>query len=314
MNGSGGVTSHPNQFETMRTILTLAVAGMALAINAQSLSRTAVSAEQLKTERPAFGAHSLPQPSPLGKVEQVVGLTNVTVEYSRPSAKGRKVFGDVVPYGTLWRTGANASTKITFDGPVKIAGEMVKPGTYSLLTIPHDGTWIFILNSDSKVNSADGYNEKNNVVYTKVPAKKTEFVETLTISFGNVVDDAATLEVAWENLRVSVPIEAPSTEQALRNIDAMLAGKEVKPSYLHSAARFCVDRNVRLKEALDWATKSVNEDPKFWSVHTLALVQAANGDTKSAIATAKRSIEMAKEAKADAYVKLNEAKIAEWSK
>lgn len=294
--------------------MTFAAACLAVAVSAQSLSRTAANSAQLRTAPPAFGSHSLPQPSPSAKVEQVVGLTNVSVEYSRPSAKGRKVFGDVVPYGVLWRTGANASTKITFDGVVNIAGQPVKPGTYSLLTIPHEGAWMVVLNSDSKVNSTEGYDEKNNVVTAKVEPKKTDFVETFTIGFGNVVNDAATLDLAWEHFKVSIPMEAPSTEQALRNIDAMLAEKEIKPSSLHSAARFCVDRNVRLKEALDWATRSVNEDPKFWSVHTLALVQAANGDTKSAIATAKRSLEMAKEAKADAYVKLNEAKIAEWSK
>lgn len=298
----------------MRTIITLAAASLAVAVYAQNTGRTVAASTELRAAAPAFGSHSLPQPSPLGKVEQVVGLTNVTVEYSRPSAKGRRIFGDVVPYGVLWRTGANASTKITFDGVVNIAGQPVKPGTYSLLTIPHEGTWVVVLNSDSKVNSTEGYDEKNNVVYTKVEPKKNGFVETFTIAFDNVVNDAATLELAWENLKVSIPIEAPSTDQALRNIDAMLAGKEVKPSYLHSAARFCVDRNVRLKEALTWATKSVDEDPKFWSVHTLALVQAANGDKKSAIATAKRSLEMSKEAKADAYVKLNEDKIAEWSK
>lgn len=258
-------------------------------------------------------AQDLPQPSPLGKVEQVVGLTNVSVEYSRPSAKGRKVFGDVVPFGTLWRTGANASTKITFDAPVTVGGQQVKAGTYSLLTIPHETAWVVVLNSDSKVNSADGYDEKNNVAYTKVQPEKTAFVETFTIGFDKVVNDGATLELAWENTKVGVRIEAPATDQGLKNIDATLAGKEVTARNYHAAARFCVDRGVRLKEALTWATKSVDEDPKFWSVHTLALVQAANGDTKSAIGTAQRSLEMAKAEKADAYVKLNEAKIAEWS-
>jgi hypothetical protein len=299
----------------MRTILTLAAAGLAVAVSAQQLARTSATANAsaMRKAPQEFGAHSLPQASPLGKVEQVVGLTNVSVEYSRPSAKGRKVFGDVVPYGVFWRTGANASTKITFDDMAIIGGQKVKPGTYSLLTFPNEGAWLVVLNSDSDVNNADAYDESKNVATIKVEPKRTEFTETFTISFGNVVNDAATLDLAWENTKVSIPLEAPSTEQALRNIDTMLAGREIKPAHLHMAARFCVDRNVRLKEALEWATRSVKEDPKFWSVHTLALLQAANGDTKAAIATAQRSLEMAKEAKADAYVKLNEAKIAEWS-
>ncbi len=256
----------------------------------------------------------LPQPSPLGKVEQVVGLTKVTVEYSRPSAKGRKIFGDVVPFDKMWRTGANASTKVTFDGPVMVAGSKVAPGTYSLLTIPHEGAWEVLLNSDSKVNGPDGYDEKLNVVNTKVEPGKGNFVETFTINIADVLKDGAVIEIAWADVRVGLSIEAPSSEQALANIDKALAGSEVKAGTYGSAARFCIDRGVRTKEALAWAQKSVDMDAKFWTVHTLALAHAANGDKKSAIATAQRSLEMAKTEKADAYVKLNEEKIAEWSK
>ncbi len=254
----------------------------------------------------------LPQPSPLGKVEQVVGLTNVTIEYSRPSVKGRKILGDVVPYNTMWRTGANASTKLTFDGQVTVAGSLVKPGTYSLLTIPHEGSWEVMLNSDSKVNGADGYDPNLNVVMTKVEPTKGPFVETFTISITDVVKDAAMIELAWAEFRVRFSVEAPSTDQALANIDKALAGAEVKAGMYGSAARFCIDRGVRSKEALAWAQKSVDMDAKFWTVHTLALAQAANGDLKTAIATAQRSKEMAATEKADAYVKLNDEKIAEW--
>jgi hypothetical protein len=261
-----------------------------------------------------LSAQDLPQPSPLGKVEQVVGLTKVTIEYSRPSAKGRKVFGDVVPYGQLWRTGANASTKVTFDTPVTVGGQPVAAGTYSLLTTPGDGGWAIMLNSDSKVNGPTGYDEKLNVVTLKVDTKKIEHVETLTIDFADVVKDGATIQLSWENTQVGFRVDAPATEQGMKNIDAALAGQDVKASAYGSAARFCIDRGVRTKEALTWAQKSVDMDPKFWTVHTLALAQAANGDKKSAIATAQRSMEMAKKESADAYVKLNEEKIAEWSK
>ena len=277
----------------MRTTLLAAAATFALTTNAQL---------------------DLPQPSPLGKVEQVVGLTKVTVEYSRPSAKGRKILGDVVPYDKMWRTGANASTKVTFDGPVTVAGAKVPAGTYSLLTIPHLESWEIMLNSDSKVNGTEGYDANLNVVMTKVDPAKGPFVETFTISITDVVKDAAMIELAWAEFRVRFPVEAPSTEQGLANIDKALAAAEVKAGTYGAAARFCIDRNVRIKDALGWAQKSVDMDAKFWTVHTLALAQAANSDKKSAIATAQRSKEMAAAEKSDAYVKLNEEKIAEWSK
>lgn len=256
----------------------------------------------------------LPQPSPLGKIEQVVGLTKVSIEYSRPSAKGRKIFGDVVPMDIMWRTGANASTKLTFDGPVTIDGKQVPAGTYSLLTVPHAEMWEVMLNADSKVNGPDGYDAQKNVVHLKTAPKKTEFVETFTIDVTEVLKDGATIELVWENTRVGFRVEAPATEQGLANIEKALAGSDVKAGAYGSAARFCIDRGVRMKDALVWAQKSVDMDAKYWTVHTLALAQAANGDKKAAITTAKRSMEMAKADNGDAYVKLNEEKIAEWSK
>jgi hypothetical protein len=256
----------------------------------------------------------LPQPSPLGKVEQVVGLTNVTIEYSRPSVKGRKILGDVVPYDKMWRTGANASTKVTFDNPVTVAGSKVPAGTYSLLTIPHEASWEVFLNSDSKVNGMDGYDASLNVVTTKADPAKGAFVETFTINITDVVKDAAVIELAWAEFRVRFSVEAPATEQGLANIDKALSATEIKAGTYGSAARFCIDRGVRTKEALAWAQKSVDMDAKYWTLHTLALAQAANGDKKAAITTAQRSMEMAKAENADAYVKLNEEKIGEWGK
>ncbi len=264
----------------------------------------------------SLSAQDLPQPSPLGKVEQKVGLTNVSIEYSRPSAKGRTVFGDVVPFGQLWRTGANASTKITFDGPVQVGGTWVKPGTYALLTMPSEKTWVVMLNSDPKVNSAANYDEKLNVAVVKAePHPVTDAVETFTIGINDLRDDGASVDLSWEHTRVSFRIEAPASDQALKNIDEALAAKEVTASTYHGAARFCIDRGLRTKEALDWAKKSVEMDgTKFWTQHTLALAYGANGDKKNAIDAAKRSLELANEAKAEAYIKMNEAKIAEWSK
>ncbi len=260
-------------------------------------------------------AQDLPQSSPLAKVEQRVGLTNVTIEYSRPSAKGRVIFGDLVPFGELWRTGANASTKITFDGPVSIDGQPVKAGTYSLLSIPGQSSWQLMLNSDSKVNNAGDYKAENDVATTKSTFGKTDHVETFTINFANVVNDGATVELTWADTKVGFRIEAPAVELALKNIDAALAGKEVNAGTYHSAARFCMERGVRQDKVLEWAKKSVEMDgTRFWTQHTLALAYGASGDKKNAIAAAKKSKEMAAAAGAAAYVKMNDEKIAEWSR
>lgn len=289
-----GLNSPPLTPDPMKGALTTAALGLALSLTAQDL----------------------PQPSPSGKIEQKVGLTNVTIEYSRPSARGRKVFGDVVPFGQLWRTGANGSTKITFDGPVTIEGQEVKAGTYALLSIPGGKSWEIILNSDAKVNSATNYDEKLNVVkVTAEPTATGQAVETFTIGIGDLVKDGATVELTWENTRVAFRIDAPATEQGMKNIDKALAEKEPSANAYLGAARFCLERGLRTKEALTWAEKAAAMDgSKFWVQHTLALAYAANGDKANAVKTAKVSLEQAKEAKADAYVKMNEEKIAEWSK
>lgn len=261
-----------------------------------------------------LSAQDLPQSSPKGRVEQVVGLTNVNIEYSRPSAKGRKVFGDVVPMDELWRAGANSASKITFDQPVRIEGKDLKPGTYSILVTPHHEAWMIHINSNAKLNGTNGYDEKLDVVTVKAKTQNVPHVETLTYEFTDVVNDGATVTLSWESLSAGFRIEAPATEQGLRNIDEALKQKEVSAGTYGQCARFCLERGVRTKEALTWAKESVDKDPKFWTVHTLALAYAANGDKKAAITAAERSMSMAKEAGAGAYVKMNEEKIAEWRK
>jgi len=251
-------------------------------------------------------AQELPQASPRGGVEQVVGLTKVEVDYSRPSAKGRLVFGDVVPYDKLWRTGANLNTIIEIGGPVRFGDTDVKAGKYSLFTVPGKEMWVVHLNSNTELWGEDGFKPEENVASIKVKPTSGEFTETLTFTFANVVNDNADLVLSWEKTHVAIPINADATEQALRNIKEALAKGDVKAGGYGGSARFCLDRNVMSKEALEWAQKSVEMDRKFWTVHTLARAQAANGLSKEAIATAGESLKLAQEAKSDAYVKMNQ--------
>ncbi|MDQ3100024.1 MAG: DUF2911 domain-containing protein, partial [Bacteroidota bacterium] len=156
-------------------------------------------------------AQDLPQPSPKGKVEQVVGLTNISVEYSRPSMKGRRIFGELVPFDKVWRTGANLNTMISFDGPVTIEGNEIAAGTYSVYTIPGQEAWQFIFNKNIEGHGEDDRKDEGDVLRVKVPAGKSETFETLTFLFDSVKNDKAELQMRWENTVVKVNIHADAT-------------------------------------------------------------------------------------------------------
>lgn len=250
-------------------------------------------------------AQDLPQSSPRGEVEQIVGLTKVEVDYSRPSAKGRVIFGDVVAYDKLWRTGANMNTLIEFGGPVKFGGQDVQAGKYSIFTVPGKETWVIHLNKNIEQWGEDSFKSEEVVASIKVPAATGEYTETFTIEFANLKDDNADLVLRWEKTKVVVPIVTDATPQGLINIKEALGKSDAKAGAYGSSARFALDRNVMTKEALGWAQKSVEMDKKFWTLHTLARAQAANGMPKEAIATADESMKLAQEAKNEAYVKMN---------
>ncbi len=259
-------------------------------------------------------AQKLPQPSPLGKVEQIVGLTTVKIEYSRPSMRGRAVFGDLVQYGEVWRTGANKCTTIEFDDVVQFQEQPVKPGKYSLFTIPTEDTWAVILNSNTELWGADERKPEEDVLMIKAQRGKLgEPVETFTIGFDRVMDDRAVLFLEWEHMRVEVELFADATQKALANIKEALAKPDAKYNNYSSSARFCVDRKLMLPQALEWAEKSVTMEKKYWNVYTLALARHANGKVKEAVEAANESMKLAQEAKDSNYVKMCRERISEWS-
>ncbi|MBL0127080.1 MAG: DUF2911 domain-containing protein [Flavobacteriales bacterium] len=258
-------------------------------------------------------AQQLPQPSPSGHVEQVVGLTTIKVDYSRPSMRDRKIFGDLVPYGKVWRTGANKCTTFQADGPVKVEGVELPAGIYSLFTIPGEEVWTIIFNKDTSLWGEGDRKEEADVLRVKVVVGKSyEPIETFTFSFANVKDDKADLVMSWESRVIRIGLFADATKQGLANIRAALAEPSPGAGAYNRSARFCVDRGMMLVEALQWATKSVSMEKKYWSLYTLALAQAANGNTKEAIATAEEGMKVAQEEKSEAYVKLFRERILEW--
>ncbi len=258
-------------------------------------------------------AQDLPKTSPHGEVEQVIGLTKVDVDYSRPSVRGRQVFGDMLPFGKLWRLGANMNTTIEFDGPVVIEGNTLEKGKYSMFAIPDKEYWTLIFNKNTQLWGEGDYKQAEDVMRMKAKVEPCEFTETLIISFDDVKDDQARMDIRWEKTRVSVVIKADATQQGIANIKEAMSKPDIKAGAYNSSASFALDRNVMTKEALDWASKAVKMDPKFYYIHTLARAQAANGLMKEAAATAQQSMEAAKKAGDMAYVKKNEALLKEWA-
>ena len=260
-----------------------------------------------------------PQSSPLAKVEQVVGLTNVQLEYSRPSAKGRTVYGDLVPFGKMWRTGANGNTTISFSDDVKVAGRELKKGKYALFTAPKADSWDVIFYTDT---NNWGLPEKwdDTKVALKVtlkPETSNKSVESFTISLNNLTSDAGVVEISWERTSVAIPFTVPSEEMAMKSIEKTLAGPTAADYF--SSAQYFYQTNKDMNKALTWVNNAISNSPKdrdvpFWYLRLKSLIQAKLGDKKGAIATAKESLALSVKAGNADYEKMNKDSIAEWSK
>ncbi len=254
-----------------------------------------------------------PQPSPAAKIEQVVGLTDVTVEYSRPAMRGRTIFGDLVPFGTVWRTGANANTKITFSDNVTIDGQELEKGTYAVYTIPSETSWEVIFYSES-----NNWGAPQKWDDSKVAAKTTAKVETMpmpiesfTISIDDLATSSAVIGFLWENVYVGVKVDVPTDAITSKNIETVMAGPSANDYF--QAATYYHTEGKDLNKALEWmklATKG--ENPRFWYLRRMSLIQADLGDVKGAIATAQQSLAAAEKAGNADYVKMNKESIAEW--
>ena len=258
-----------------------------------------------------------PQPSPVASVKQAIGLSEVVVEYSRPSANDRKVFGNLVPMNQLWRTGANGSTDITFGQEAQFNGVKVPAGKYALYTMPSSGEWEVVLYKDTEQWGAPKQlDDKLIVAKTKVKALKNPlFVETFSIDFNDLKTDQANLIMSWENTMVKVPIVMDSKKQVLESINSTLSTKEAKASDYHQAASYYLQEKMDLKKALEYATKANEMQPDvFYMLKLKSEIEAANGMKKEAIATAAQSLALAKKAGNDDYVKMNMDNMSKWSK
>jgi tetratricopeptide (TPR) repeat protein len=250
-----------------------------------------------------------PAPSPTQNIKQDFGLGTVELSYSRPGVKGRKIFGDLVPYGQVWRTGANNATTLTFGDEVIVGDKKIPAGKYGLLTIPDKSNWVVILSKKTDITSPADYKQDDDVVRVTVPVKSLKDpVETFTIQFANVKPSTCELQLLWAKSMVALPIATEIDSKIMANINAAM--KTEKPPYFQ-AAMYYLDNGKDLNQAKEWFSKAAEGNPKaFWIMHQWANCLARLGEKEEARAKARQSRELAAEAKNDDYVKLNDKLLA----
>ncbi len=246
----------------------------------------------------------MPAPSPTQTIKQEFAIGSVELTYSRPSAKGRKIYGDLVPYNKLWRTGANAATKIVFKDALEIGGKKIDTGTYVLYTIPGMDSWEIILNKGLTNWGIDGYKESEDIVRFKVePMKMKNKMETFTMNFSNVGPEYCSLDIMWEKTIVSIPVKADFKDKVRAQIEAAM-NTDKKPYW--QAAQFYNEYDKNLPKALENATKAIEGNKEaFWIWLYKAKIQKEMGDMAGAMESSKKSQELAAAAKNDDYVKMN---------
>ena len=256
-------------------------------------------AQQLKT----------PAPSPLQTVKQEFGLSAVELSYSRPAVKGRTIFGGLVPYGKVWRTGANGATTISFGDDVTFGGQKISAGKYGLLTIPNAAEWTIILTKQLDVTSPAAYKQDQDVARVKINATDLPFpLESFLISFDNISPSSMDLIIGWDRTVVIVPI----TTDVATKINAQISSMEGKENFPYfTAAAYYLENGKDLNKALGWFNKATEKEPNaFWIWHQKAKCLAKLGKKKEAIAAANKSTELATSARNDYYVLLNKKLIA----
>lgn len=256
-----------------------------------------------------------PQPSPFSKVEQKVGLTDVTLEYSRPSMRERVIFGNLVPYGKLWRTGANKNTTVTFSDDVTVDGQTLKAGSYAIFTTPNEESWDIVFYADAN-NWGTPREWDDSKVAAKVTAKVYPLafkVETFTIGFDDLSNNSATIGMIWENVYVGVKFSTPTDDGVLASIDKTMSGPSAGDYF--SAAVYFLQEGKDMAKATKWIDKAVDmtkDKPRFWFLRQQSLIHAAAGDKDGAISAAKKSLAGAEEAGNADYVKMNKDSLKEW--
>ncbi|MEL6254567.1 MAG: DUF2911 domain-containing protein [Bacteroidota bacterium] len=253
-----------------------------------------------------------PSPSPYSKIEQAVGLGTVTVEYYRPSMKGRDIFGGLVPFDKIWRTGANQGTQVTFSEDVTVAGKKVPAGTYTLYSKPGKSSWTVMIYKDTKLGGAVArYDEAQELTRFMVEPVTMPFkVESMTIMFGDLTDASANMSLIWDDQMISMPIKTEVDSKVMANIDRVMAGPSGNDYY--AAAVYYYNADKDMDKALTWINKALEGGDRFWIVTWKARILGKMGKKEDAIATSQKAMKLAEEAENSDYVKINKDLIAGW--
>ncbi|WP_276496073.1 DUF2911 domain-containing protein [Pontibacter litorisediminis] len=261
----------------------------------------------------------LPQASPAAMLRQTVGLTDITVNYHAPSVRGRKVFGGLVPYGQLWRAGANEATLVTFQDELFLNNERVPAGTYSFFIFPQsDSLWHVVLNRDTTLWGLEGYNELDDVAYLEVkPSKTKEFTETMLFSFSDISMNKAKLNLAWENTMISLSIETDIEKKALENINYALANAAPDDWYTWAqCAEYMLPRKEHHQKALEWINKSIAIKENFYNNWIKAKLFAYNNEYQMAASLSAKAMQLgtSEPDSYKTYAKQIETAYSEWKK
>ena len=263
-----------------------------------------------------FSQLKTPSASTASEIEQVVGLTEIEVDYNRPSKRGRVIFGNLVPFGKIWRTGANSGTEISFSTDVSINGENINEGTYSIFSIPNEDSWQIIFYSDTDLWSVPRNWEESKIIFQSNFKSNTnnKVVETFSISFEDITNNNVNLVFSWDDTNVIVPIDVPTKSLVEDQIKSIM-GDDPKSSDYYSAAVYYLQENINLDIALKWMNKAIEmiENPRFFQLRQQSLILAANGQYKNAIKVAEKSLELSIQANNGDYVKMNNDSIEEWA-
>lgn len=232
-----------------------------------------------------------PRASPKATVTQTVGTTEVSIAYNRPGVKGRTIWGDLVPYEQVWRTGANEATTITFGDEVTIGGVTLPAGTYGLFTIPGRSEWTVVLNKGATLWGAYEYKQADDVVRVKATPSAAPFTERLTFTFANVETESADVVLAWEKMQVSFPIRVSAVEKTIGVARQAVAGAKADDWMTPlRAAGFCIDNTVNLDEANTWLDRAMAANEHYYVVLSKARLYMAKGDSKSALEWARKAV------------------------
>jgi hypothetical protein len=258
-----------------------------------------------------------PAPSPSSKIEQKLGLTDIKIEYSRPSAKGRMVFGTdknaLVPFGEVWRTGANSISKISFSDDVMIQDMPLKKGDYGILTKPGAKSWDIHFYKYDGANFSAYVPKTPDAIVTVTPKTTNNHVETFTFDVNDINNNKGNILISWEKTIVPIPVTVEVDKVVMASIDKVMAGPTANDYY--NAGSYLHDSKKDLTKALEWVRKATaGAEPRFWQVRKESLILADLGKYKEAIEVAKKSLDLATKAANTDYVKMNEASIAEWMK